>query len=215
MRRYFDLTNKEILALTDEQINDLIDLECAIEGKPLLPECPPLPPQPKFEPDAIWYSIRELSSSILFHCPEAAASVIRAIVESGAASRKYLPGSDYSAYRLDNLDELTIEQVKIYSEGQWASHAEAHSAFLKAKEQYRSAKAAHDAAVKERADVTKEVTFHINRILNIEKRKDDIRRIYNRYLALSDNNRNIAMNFLEKVEDVPDDLKAELLKEAA
>ncbi len=215
MRRYFDLTTREILALTDEQINDLIDLECAIEGKPLLPEYPPLPPQLKFEPDQTWYTIKELSSSILFHCPEAAVSVIDAILKSGAASKKYLPGSDYSAFRLNDIGQLSIEPMKVYSEERWSEQPEAHNAYLKAKEQYQSAKAAYDSAVKSRAEIAEEVTSHINRILNIEKRKNEIRQIYNRYLALSDNNRNIAMNFLENVEEVPKDLKAELLEEAA
>lgn len=215
MKRYFLYTTEEVLALTNDDINTIIDYECALEGIPLLPPQPEPPPKPTFGPDMDWFTIRELSSSILFHCPNAVAEVIKLINDLHATSKRFLPGSDYSAYRLDDLDQLTIDKVPIYSEEHWSKCANAHKKYIEAKKIYDDHKAAYDRIVKDRAKTAQSVVDYINQVKQVASERLKLKDTFQRYLILADNNPEIAMNFLEKVADIPDDLRAEILGEVA
>ena len=52
MKRYNEMTDAELLELTNEQIATLIDYECALDGVPMLPPDPgPAPPDDVPPPD--------------------------------------------------------------------------------------------------------------------------------------------------------------------
>ena len=57
MKRFDDLSEPEIVALSDADISRWIDLECAYEGAPLLPPCP-VPPVRVFSL-AHWNTVRK------------------------------------------------------------------------------------------------------------------------------------------------------------
>jgi len=215
MRRYMDLTEQEVLDLTGEEINHYIDIECAVEGKPLLPPLPEPPGKPPAGPDEIWYVIQGLSGSILFPSSKALSCVIEAIMECGAQHKVYLPNGDYSAFRVEPLSHLVIEPIPVFSEEAWAERAKDSASYQERQKLYERLKANYDEVVEAREPIVNNVVDYFNTIIAHHAKKNEIRETFKRYLELADNDAEIAMNFMEKTIEIQDDIKDELLKEAA
>jgi hypothetical protein len=216
MKRVYDMEESELLALTDEQVLIMIDYECALEGIPMLPPAPGAKPVREMaKPDAQVFEIGGFFTRDHEH-----AIRILAAYNSGQLYREKYPNGDYNTRYLeiianDRHDTPKIETKTVYSPETWDkiknSHAE-HAGILatwnKVNDEYQK-------ALKNRQKITESVYAVIGDARDKSYDRNRFREEFKRYLILAEGNKQIALNFLEKVKDLSafPELKEEFLKE--
>jgi len=206
MKQINDLSKAEVLALTDEQINTMIDLECACENVPLLPPEPVKPDVPKFEPDTTYYGI----VGFYFKAAEDAAKILNAfdsvaLLRMGYSDKFPIPPSDY--------EKPKIEPKKFMSPEMYDRVKGEKAAADSAMEKYTSDKKDYDEIVKQRVKQVDYVWDIVNEVRQEQYKKDSFKSQFKRYLTLADGNHAIAWKFLvnanyeaEKLEGLYDEL---------
>lgn len=113
MKRYTDYTQDELANLTDEELTGLVDLECAINGVPLLPEKPEEPQRVASGPSTPVYKVPE-QEFLSFADAEAVREFIL-----GRASRvdtRYNWGKSKSYYVIKKeVPELSVQTQQAYT----------------------------------------------------------------------------------------------------
>jgi hypothetical protein len=197
MKRIDEMSREEIIALTDDQINILIDYECAIEGKPLLPIKPVEPQKVSVEADVEIYEVCGVVTTDIDH----AARILTA-AESGTLHKTdydYGVGSEFT--RLVPMSEYQkpeIKSRKVFSAGKWDEVRNAVNAYKTAKIQYEKDKKEYDEVASERSEISDRIWETVSEARNEEYRRERIKVDYDRYMQLAENNKTIAMNFLKR-----------------
>lgn len=207
MKRIDEMTREEIVALTDERINMLIDYECAMEGKPLLPDSPIKPIVPEYAPDTLIYTVAEVTTK----CADHAQRILEAINSGERVSKKYVSGPSYMKMLEPVSSKVTITSETVFSIELWDKIKNEKLAADVWMEEYKQLKKEYDDAVNKRAEISDRIWEWIGNSRNEEYRRERIRNDFKRYLELSEGNKSIAMNFLKKAHIVPEDIEEELL----
>jgi hypothetical protein len=192
MKRIDELSKAEILALTEEGKKALIELECALNGVPLLPEAPKKPDVPKYEPDMQIYKI----DNVIFLSLDAANSVMEAYSKVAL----YKMGYDDKYPRPmaeDDYNYPKIKKEKVFS-------SELYNKIKSEKDAADTEIKAYEARKREYDNIVEKQKAHIAHVENIiddvwsEKYAiDRYTAEFERYLSLADGNRSIAWNFLK------------------
>lgn len=214
MKRIDELLEAELVALDDDMIQRYIDYECALEGVPMLPPTPGLEPEKTFPgPDAKVYKIGEFMTRDSEH----ASRIMEALTSGQLVQADY--DRDYNNKYLKALNPgeysyPKIETAVYHSPEQWDRIKDDHSKFSVKKSEWENLKKTYDNALKERAGVTKKVFDLIQDARDRSYNRDRLRAEFARYLELAEDNRQIALNFLEKVKDLSEfpELRAEFLQ---
>lgn len=212
MKRIYDLTEAELLSLTDEDVMKYIDYECALDGVPMLPPAPgPMPTKTMLEPDANVFEVAGFLTMDSAH-----ASRILDAFNSGILYKESCPGSDYNTKYLepltaDKYGKPKIETKTVHSAEQWDKIKDSHQAFAGNKADWEKINKVYQEALKGRATISDDVWQQIRDARGHSYEREQIRAEYSRYLELAEGNRQIALNFLTKVKDLTEfpDLQAE------
>lgn len=203
MTRIYDMTEEEILALTDEHINKLIDYECALEGAPMLPPDPgPKPTMDIPKPDIQAYGV--MGFYVLD--PEHAGRILTALnsgtlynEEYGRGSTKYLSPISNGSYHAPKIDAKMFHSVEL-----WDSIKGEQTAFAEQEKEWEIRKKIYDKAAEERSQHTEAVWEHVGNLRSHAWQREQLRNEFKRYLDLAEDNNKIALAFLKKVKDLSD-----------
>lgn len=196
MKPFDTLTEQELVALTEDEIQRYIDYACAENGVPLLPSLPPTPVTVSYEPDAKLYSVGHW---LHFRHPEQAARVLEAIREAAPVETDYLStpsGTTSTAISARRSSSLTITSEEAFSPERAESIKSELAEAKRQEDVYNKAKKAYDAAVSERDSYASEILDKVSTAWETHHRREGLRRDYERYLSLADGNREIAARFL-------------------
>lgn len=196
MKPFKTLTEQELVALSEDDVQRYIDYACAEEGVPLLPTLPPAPVAVNYEPDAKLYS---LGHWLHFQHPEQAARVLEAIKEAAPVETDYLQtptGVTSTAIAARRSSALTIVAEDAFTAMRAAEIREALAGAKRAEDIYNKAKKAYDSAVRERDGIASDIRDTIAAAWEKHERRESLRRDYERYLSLADGNSEIAARFL-------------------
>ena len=201
MKRYDEMTNEELYDLTEEQISILIDYECALEGIPLLPEKPIAPESRDFKPDTDIYEVK----GMLFTNKEEAISVLGLLLNSNMVNYSYSNGFK-RIIPLDDYYKPELKMEKYFSTEMYALIQEEKDSYDRILKQYQERQKDYDEAYKLRINIVKDITEAISCAQEEQYKKQKYTGEYKRYLKLSDNNKDIALNFLRNAHTDIDDI---------
>jgi len=220
MKTVHQHTEAELLALTPEAKQQLIELQCALDGVPLLPTHPQCPEAPHIEYDTESFRVvMSYSTVAAYKTRDAAQSVADAI---NTHNQVYLDYEYFGGRRVDCLKDntpasATVEHVKCASLGLMAERKAELTQYKKDKSTYDTLKEAYDKASTARADSIATVEDAIAEAhANDFKRKDALAK-YNHYVVIADNNTEMAMiffcaNYADLREFLPEEYVADLPK---
>jgi len=210
MNRLHDHDGAELLALTEEQIETLIDLECAVQGVPLLPEVTPTPPAAvEAEPDQLVHSV----AGYYFRDKETADAVAEFIGKQPRLEDYYLNGrwSGPKGVRPDPEPSLTVSVTKFWTEAHYDKHRNALEEYKGAKEAYDLARKAYERVVEERSAVAAEVHSAIREARHARDTRAQIGSEFQRYLRLAEGDHDVALKFFLDATDYDRELVDDVL----
>jgi len=196
MKTIDDLTYDELVDLSSEEINHYIDVQCAMEGIPLLPEEPgnkPVEPEVSFDlklwklPEVclVDKDTAELLATELTKAQRYTSSWIRGITRYG-----YEP--DHSA-----IDATFVQAT---TKSLLVAHREELEKYEEEKTLYREQDNAYDKASNARSSAR---THVMDVVYAAQEKQSDLARLdalFTRYLALADGDRAIAAKFLREAQ---------------
>jgi len=195
VKRIDEMNKEEILALKDEEITTLIDLECAYEGIPLLPDCPSKPEVINHEKDLAAYEI----AGYYFLTSEEAGKVLE-VIQSADTYIKDGWNDDAQLKKIKDGDYCCpkIETRKFYSSQKLSeikNELEENKQLIVA---YENKKHNYDDILEKRKKVADKVCSIIDEVTEDQAKQQLYSEEFNRYLKLANNNQEVAMNFLLK-----------------
>lgn len=215
MKAFDSLTESELVALTDDDIQRYIDYACAENGVPLLPSLPPAPLAVSYEPDVKVYSVGHW---LHFLSAEQAARVMEAISEAAPVELDYLSvpsgvPSHAISNRRPSVQTVTVDLA--FSAARAAELKDALSGQKRAEDVYEKAKKDYDRAVSERESYAAEIREAVETAWGTHRRRESLRHDYERYLSLADGNAEIAARFLANANKDARQLLPDLFGDAA
>ena len=203
MKRYCEMDEAELVALTDEQINKLVDYECAMEGAPMLPPSPgPKPTNELPDKDATVYDV----AGCLTLDKDHAAKILEAMTggrlwsegyEGRSYDVKFLQPISSSDYHYPKITTRTIYSIERWNEIK--DRVSKHTATLQA---WEAKDKEYTKAAKERCAIHDRVWNCVADAREHAEQREQLRREFARYLELAEGNRHIALNFLQKAKSL-------------
>jgi len=206
MRRYDDYEPSELLEMDSEQIEQLIDLECAFRGVALLPESPTTPTEVQAGPDVTVYN----AGGKIFRDEADAQKVVDLINSLPYLETYYLSGGySYSGPQGVRRSEKEHDMEAIRESRYWTpEHYDKHRAAIaehkEAKERYDKDRKEYERILSERNAVAEEI--HAIRAKAQEERDTiaTIEREFNRYVQIAAGDREQALKFYLHARDDED-----------
>ena len=204
MKRYHELSQTELEALTHEQVQTLVDLEVAHEG--ILPV--PNPEPPTLEDVGLEKTVEAWRvgvdhysyNSLLFVNEEDAKLVVAMSVVKTA--------NDYSAddkYEWLEACPLRITPTKFYAEKDIAAVRSALRDNKERQKEYEKQKKEHDVFLKATADIKSTVWGVVHQARGFKMDVDHAHTVYKKHLTLADGDSNAAERFFASAyESKPD-----------
>ncbi len=194
-KTFAELSHDDLLALTDEQVNFYIDLECAEAGVRLMPAEHPRAPDPAV-PDVK----RKLFavSGLLFEQKEDAEQVARLASTFRRYHQTYRPGRDYLQWVEPAPDPVGVGETPQVDRHLYETHRlrlDQHTAEMKA---YQDAKTEYDQIGEKRAEVHQRIRQRREDARATERRRQAIRGEFERYMELAEASPRVARAFLVK-----------------
>lgn len=195
LKRFADLTASEKLALSDEEIDRYIDLECAVSGVPLVPVAPGAKPKVEVKPDLVLYKFNEIY--LRNQCDAVALAEFLTTVET--VGIEYVPGPGYEHKETPLRAPHTYKPEPVFSEAAATNWHDAIGRQAQAEADWRKAKEAYDRILSQRAEVSEPIYDELIDLREDAAARANIRAEYARYVELAKGDGGIALAFLEKV----------------
>lgn len=193
MKQLSEYTDKELLALKSEELNNLIDFECALKGIPLLPEKPVKPVQPIVPKSMTIYSVGDIKSTNK-EIIDKICGLLEDIVDfehKWSENTKYGKIVDNTSY---NYPKMSVE--KVCSEDDYLTHKEVLKQFKNDMENYEILNKNYDEIRIQRDEVVNEIKDKLGDVETYYYNVNKYTTLADRYLKLADNNKAIAKKFL-------------------
>ena len=209
MKTINELTEQEILNLSDDEIQKMIKLRLAEEGIKIMD----LPKKPELfeitQPDTIVYQIAALGESISFSDINEANSVLDLLLKCssiGLVDYDYNKlGSGYKYFekgktmRYSSSNGLEMKSVSAYSMKLYAEITDLAVQNKKMQNQVEKEIKEYNEINAQCSDIISEIRERVSDVKDKYDRLNTlIFKLKNDYLPLADNNQEIAMNFLKK-----------------
>jgi hypothetical protein len=199
MKPFHELTEDELIALTDEQVTFYIDFACAEAGVPLLP--PTIPgngPTPPKVPTINVYKVAGVSFTDVADAEKLQAFILTLL---SRGDEKYLDGRwrepKYFQPKGD-ADTYTITTSTSMTEAQARAHLAALDAHEEAKNAHENATRKYREILEKRKSYAKDVHDAISEAHSKRYRRDELQALFDRYVELAGGDRMIAARFLER-----------------
>jgi len=197
------MNHEEIIALTQEDIDRLVRLECAENGVQLPGEAPLAPVEPRADCDLQVYKVGDL----VFFDQEAAVAVSAVIAKHadklakvdydwrrGRDNYKYAaPASEAAA---DMATAVSI--MKVMTRESYLTMSSQIDRHMKALEEYKVLLTDHEAAVEKSDEIRERIMSVVDGAFRRQRELDDMRRRYDEYLRLAEGDVSIARRFFDK-----------------
>jgi hypothetical protein len=212
MKRFEQFTDEELINLPVDDISNLIELECAYEGIPMLPQIPVEIVKPDVQKEHTIYTVAGVS----VQTQAEAIKLLDVISNLNLVKIDYnwSVGSDnkyYMPITSDDYNYPKIEVSKVLSKEDYSRLEESLRDYATTQKQYETDMARYNEIKKQRDSITDSVYERINTILRHKQEVEDYIEKFNHYLELADGNRTIALKFLSnsypEVINYPDVLK--------
>jgi hypothetical protein len=191
MKVFRDLTREEKLALTPEQLQQLLDLNLAENGLRRVP-APQAPTKPPLKTRTLFGVTDPYSTpSIAFETPEAASKFLE--LKPIRISRDWRSGFDVQG----DSSRQAIQPIEIL-DGSTDSVQAALNGYNRMKEEYDALKKKFDQEEKEIDALDQEILDELSVLRNEERARDRVRQDYAEFLGLAEGEHTIAMRFLSK-----------------
>jgi len=194
MKRVEDYTNNELINMNDQEIAQIIDIECAYEGAPMLPELGECPQKPDVEPDLDYYTIGGFNV-----LKEEEALILLEALKKVTLYKLDYTGIDYDNKVLIVGAEYGQEDLKAdkqFSQKHLDIHKDELEAYAVKKKQYDKDKSAYNSAAEERRKISDYVWERFHNALEGKRECEDLENSLKHYLKLADGSKKIAKQFL-------------------
>jgi len=197
MKRYYEFNNEQLANLSAEEIQNLIDLECAMQGIQILPPKPKKPELVEFESDLRAY---EVAGFFLKEHDEAVE--LLDILNSFDLFTKDYGSNELIKITKEDYRYPKLEVSEAYSPEYYSKIKAEKEHYEKIKEVYKSDTKIYEEAKAEIRKIEEEVLYKVDEAKQIIREVNNIKQLFNRYLKLADGDRAIAINFLKSVYDI-------------
>jgi hypothetical protein len=185
----------ELINVTQDDISRYVDLACAEEGIPLLPEQAPIAPDAEAVADDM--TVYEIAG-ILFPRREDAQKVCDLVATLEHGSTNYISGPSYrQKYEPTEGDSVSVQTRRLLSPQKAASLKGAILVIERAKKEYQDTKKEYDRIVEARAEIVTRIDEAVRKAQSAQWRRDGLMKEYQRYLDLAQGIKTIALRFLE------------------
>jgi len=203
VKRLTDYTNEELRDLNQDGIERLIDLECAFEGIPLLPESSPVKPEVnKPQEDLTLFNV----DSVSLERKEDAQEIVNLLNGMGRMTRNW----QTDGYDL-NEESVSFVPQKVFSSEHRQKHKAQEKAAKEIETRYNLAKKEYDGIVKERKSIIDGVSTAVGLAFDEVDKINRYKKQYARYLQLAEGEKDIALNFMKAAHPDEDEYLDEIL----
>ncbi|MEO5366699.1 MAG: hypothetical protein H7831_10160 [Magnetococcus sp. WYHC-3] len=196
IKRLYDYTNAELLALDAEGILRLKDQECMLEGAPLLPDPPgPEPSKPRVVGEQLAYRVS--AETTFFN--EADAQEVLALIRSKARGDAYYLSGSWNGpqgIKTEDPHQGSLTTERYWTPDQWTQHKADQEAYQSLKSAWDAHKREYDKAEKARQKAVERVSEALEQAHEAARTAQSIRDTFERYVDLSDGNRDVAIKFM-------------------
>jgi hypothetical protein len=206
LKPFQNLTDEEILELTDETIQAYKDLACAEAGVPFVPPIPEKPNAKDISPDL---RVCEFPDNYVVS-PDDAVKIVKFINENQIQVFQitYCNGPGYSRKIFSSDTDFQFKEQKVFSLEHWGKFGEAKTLYDTLMAEYEKAKTEHQKIIDKRESETESIETRIGQVYQDKYTKERYTGYFNQYLELAQGNRQVAMAFLRKsypgIEDYPE-----------
>lgn len=197
MKRLHELTPEDLMALTMEQIDELVSVECAHRGVPL-PTQAPAPPEPcSAQPDVQCFRV---NVDVRFGSREEAEAFVQYLHGLCILDTASLGGRSWEGpYELIPRDPDTdgqISQERHWTPAHHLQHAKALERYKRDKEAYDKNRREFESTNSERTIVTREVWGAIEEARDAHQTAEHLRSRFLDYCKIADGDEAVALKFL-------------------
>lgn len=189
MNRYYDMTHEQLLAVTEKDIETLIEIEIAHKG--IMPiECPTPPDigSAGIAKDHVAYNVK----GMLFAKKEDAL----AVAAMSILGEEYdYSGAGYNYKWLDPVINPDVAEVSYYKQADVVRVQQALIELKKKKDAYECKKGEYDKYMKSTGDIRNDVWATITNVREKEQELTLARRTYKKHLELAGNDADVAQKF--------------------
>lgn len=219
MKTINEMSEQEILSLTDDQLQTLIKIRMAEEGIKILNE--PMNPEylPIAEANEVAYKVKGFD--FVFIDKEVAAQASEMILGLKQSMRDEAYGKHYNLkYLTTSGSYKSIEGVgeiqpqKFYSRKLTLEIEDAYSANENLKKQYDEALKEYSENYGNAAYIREEIYGRYREVADKQYRMESMKSKYHEYLSLAENDSSIAMKFLKKAYHIDEETEAFVTSEA-
>lgn len=208
----FDLlTDDELCALTDEQIEYYKDLACAERGVALLPPRPgAAPEEPQAEKDLTIYTV----GGLMFEKREDAEKIAELANSLERMKLDYVHGPSYQKIAVKKNDQETIDSESYYSAARWQEVRSAVEAYERKKREWNEDVKAFDEANRKRRNETSYIEERIELARERKVKRERMAKVFDRYVELADGDEEAAWKFMtEAYPDASEYLESPVVEE--
>lgn len=202
MKRFSEYAEIEIRQMNEEQVNLLVDRECALEGIALLPPAPVDPVKPDLshlKKEAYKVGSYWSSNAYYFETAEQAQRVKDALRANGAKTLKDISGAQYlCAFREDD-EQMRVASIEVMSEQDAIHHSAALKQYETQEKEYNQLKKAYDRIQSDRKGISDEIWAVWLEQQEVKSNLVRLEAELARYTQLADGNQKIARTMLTEI----------------
>ena len=194
MKRIDDYEPSELLALSEETIEQIIDLESAYDGVPLLPSPAPVKPE---ECQATEDVTAYIALGLHFIDKATAMSVVDFVNSLPQVEGYYLNGNWSGPRGVRPVEErcASVSESDFWSQAHYDQHRAQLEGYKVAKESYDKSRKTYDGILKQRSEVANRVRRVIQDAVDDRNDAVAVTTGFERYVVLADGDRDQALKF--------------------
>lgn len=199
IKRAWDFTQEELLALEPADILRLRDMECMCEGAPLLPKPPGGEPH---KPNVVGEQVAHHVNAEMLFFNEADAREVLELIRSKARADEYYLGGNWQGPRgvkPEDPNQGSMEAKRFWTPEQFATHKLVQETYQTAKSKWEAEDKEYREAQKDRETAVQRVDSRLEDAYEKQRRAQSIRDTWAQYLELANGNQGIALGFLLKL----------------
>lgn len=199
MKRLADHTPEELLALTEDQVYTLIDVECANVGAPIAGVVP-TPPEPcEGKPNVTAYKV--VVGDLFFSDMREADDVVEYLMEKRRLKTSSFNG-EYSwqgpCHLVQQEDAITVEQERHWTQEHHDKHKRDLERYKQQKEDYDSNMGDYNSAITKRSTIEDGVWRRVREAQTTANDQAKLRAQFTEYCKIADEDKKLALQFLLK-----------------